>query len=372
MEKTKKVLHILNSLAPSGAEVMLEIANSFWEKHGIKGEILSTGKEVGEYRKNLEKAGFKIYHIPLKPKLLFIIKFIRHLSKNRYDIIHIHSEGASFYSALCAKLTKHNKIIRTVHHIWSKQRILPFIKRKYLRYVTNRIFKVKAVSNSFSGHQNELFYYNMDNLLIPNWYNDNKFIPITYEKKQTLRKKYEIDESTKVIASLGGNWPYKNYDKIIHALAKLPNNSNILYFQIGFEQEDKPLQRLATKLKVNDKIKFWGVSDNVVELLHLSDCYIMPSNEEGFGNAAIEAMSCGLVPILSDVKALSDYKKYYEENEIIWCEPSVDSLVEVFKKIMKISRIELFKKGYNLHVKTKKQFGIEIGAKKYLELYKEI
>src|ERR1041384_1085038 len=55
-----KVLHILNELKHSGAEVMLQQAFERFSQHGIESHLLSTGQQVGDYTAVLEKTGFKI------------------------------------------------------------------------------------------------------------------------------------------------------------------------------------------------------------------------------------------------------------------------------------------------------------------------
>jgi len=359
-----KVLHILNSLQPSGAEVMLKISSKLWQENGVYGHILATDNDVGVYQKELEKAGFIIHHIPLKPKIKYIINLVNLINKNKIDVIHIHSEGASLYSVIASKISKRKNIIRTVHHIWPKKKLLPYIKRK--------VFKIVSVSNSSSGRENEKMYYNCENLLIPNWYDEIKYQPLSFQEKNSLRRKYDITENEIIVTSLGGNWPYKNYWMIIEALSHLPAEVNIKYFQIGPEGKGKPLQIIANKLNVKNKICFWGIVDDVLQFLQISDYYIMPSSEEGFGNAALEAMGTGLIPILSDVKALSDFKKYYNNEDIIWIKPNVSDIIRVFKNICTSNRYEIYKQGRTLHCKTMRNFGVSVGAKEYINLYKSL
>jgi len=368
-----KVLHILNKLNPSGAEVMLEIASKYWQENGVLSEILSTEESKGDYEPILEKAGYNVTHIELKPYLKFIITSYKLLKNSDYDIIHIHSEAASLFIAIAARLAGKNHIIRTVHHIWPRRRILPFIKRYIYRFISNKFLGVLAVSNSVSGLENEIRYFNAYNKLIPNWYDDNKFKPLSLEDKKSLREKYDIPIDEIIVTSLGGNWEYKNYWMIIEALSQLSLQSKIRYFQIGPEGNDNPLQELAKKLSVLDKVYFWGKVENVLLFLQMSDYYIMPSTEEGFGNAAIEAMSTGLKPILSDVKALCDFKNYYVESDVIWIQPKTDEIFRAFE-IIENNELNVLNDEFRfkLHETTKRNFGLNVGACEYLKLYKQI
>lgn len=49
------------------------------------------------------------------------------------------------------------------------------------------------------------------------------------------------------------------------------------------------------------KFIFWGVTEDVPDLLQAMDCFIFPSNYEGLGMVAIEAQCAGLPTIVSDV-----------------------------------------------------------------------
>ncbi len=64
MPRSIKVLHILNSLRPSGGEVMLKLAAPFWQSQGLALSILSTGTQPGPFADSLNNAGYEIYHIP--------------------------------------------------------------------------------------------------------------------------------------------------------------------------------------------------------------------------------------------------------------------------------------------------------------------
>jgi len=352
---------------------MLETAYGLWRDRGIDGDILSTGEKVGSYKNALKEAGYDIFHIPLSPKHKFFTKFSNFLIKhNNYDIIHIHSEAASFYIPLLARTLGERKIIRTLHHMWPKRKLAPFIRRYIFRTINNKILNIISVNNSISGKECEEGLFNTNNLLIPNWYNDKKFKPLSFEEKNALRREFDFGKDEIIVTSLGGNWSYKNYDLIIRALNNLSENSSIKYSQVGPQDEEKSLKVLAKRLGVENKIRFWGEVEEVLPLLQLADFYIMPSSQEGFGNAAIEAMSTGLRPILSEVKALLGFKEYYDEGDIIWIQPNIEDITRVFHTIENTNREGLHKECTGLHEKTKRNFGIEVGACQYAELYKSL
>lgn len=72
---------------------------------------------------------------------------------------------------------------------------------------------------------------------------------------------------------------------------------------VGFGPERGPLEALARELGVADAVRFAGRLDEpgVVAALRDADVFVNPSEGEGLPNAALEAMSCGLAVVLSDI-----------------------------------------------------------------------
>ena len=66
-----KVLHILDELSHSGAEVMLQLAYKKFEGSGIDSHILSTGNDIGGYATFLGDTGYKIHHVPFRKSMGF-------------------------------------------------------------------------------------------------------------------------------------------------------------------------------------------------------------------------------------------------------------------------------------------------------------
>jgi N-acetyl-alpha-D-glucosaminyl L-malate synthase BshA len=70
---------------------------------------------------------------------------------------------------------------------------------------------------------------------------------------------------------------------------------------------DRPeAEKLTRELGLSDKVRFLGKQEAVVELLSISDVMIMPSENESFGLAALEAMSCSVPVIASRIGGLQE------------------------------------------------------------------
>jgi len=362
-----KILHIFGELKPSGGEAMMLSAAPIWlpvsEMH-----ILSTGDAIGVYADKLSTAGYHIHHIPFRKRVSFFIEVARLLRKEKFDIVHMHTERASLWFALTSRLALGYSpvLVRTVHHIFKFNGWLR-IRKKAERFLMRSWLNVILISNSPSGKKNELKRYGSNNMLIPNWYDSNIYIPPTDTQRIKFRNDLGFAEDTCIFVSLGGNWYYKNNGMIVEALALLPADINVLYVQVGPQGEGAPLESAARHLGVTERLRCMGVVDDPKMYLQAADVYMMPSSEEGFGVAAVEAMACGLPAILSDVEALCDFREHIPGIEYI--NPTPQKIANAMARLSRLSISNRRCIGAAIADATQKNYGLEHGATGYLQLY---
>ncbi|MCW9064978.1 MAG: glycosyltransferase, partial [Ignavibacteriaceae bacterium] len=81
---------------------------------------------------------------------------------------------------------------------------------------------------------------------------------------------------------------------------------------VGDGPDRSECERLVRQLDLQDKVKFLGKQDGLVEILSSADIFLIPSQSESFGLAALEAMACGLPVISSSVGGLPELVKHNE------------------------------------------------------------
>lgn len=349
--------------------MMLSAASS-WLREG-EHTILSTGDAPGVFAAPLEEAGYRILHLPFRKNLAFFRDFAALIRAGGYDLVHLHPERASFWHSLAIRLwvSRTLPVVRTVHHLFRFDG--PLRLRKLLeRQLMKHAFGVKFLSNSPSGQRNELRRFHMDNELAPNWYDDSVFTPPLREQREAARNALGWSSDTTVFLSLGGNWGYKNYDRIVDALALIPENLNLLYVQVGVQGDGCPLETQAKRIGVAHRLHCAGVVPDALPYLRAADAYLMPSSEEGFGVAAVEAMAAGLPAILSDVEALCDFGETV--SDIRYVEPNPQSIAQAMMDYAHLPTESRIRIGQVQATEVRKHYGRDVGPAAYLKVWRKL
>lgn len=359
-------MHVLNEIRFSGAETMLASAASCWQDRGLELHALSTGGDEGVYAEVLRKHGYAVYHIPYRKNLWFIVKIWRLLRMLEIDVLHIHPERAYFQYAVAGLLAGCSVRIRTVHHIFAYKGV-HVLRPWLLRNICRSLLGVVFVSNSRSGKSTEMSLYGFDNFYIPNWFDSHVYTEEAIAKYSALRaeirQKVGVCSGERLLVSLGGNSDYKNYDLVVKALGYSDLKGRYRYVHIGHDSERR-LPILASALGVS--FSSLGCIDNAMPYLLAADLVMMPSREEGFGVAAVEAMALGCPLCLSLRPALIDFKA--DNDSLFWCQPTVEGIHEFlvqFPGLTTVQRAVIAQKS----IRCSGLYTIERCAGMYAELY---
>jgi glycosyltransferase involved in cell wall biosynthesis len=125
---------------------------------------------------------------------------------------------------------------------------------------------------------------------------------------------------TAIISYVGRYIEEKNLAALLFACQDLPIAINF----IGYGLLEEPLKELAAKLQL--KVNFWGnvPNEKIPGIIEASTAFLLVSIHEGHPKALIEAMSCGLAVIGSNVPGIRDLLQHKVTGYL--CEPDVASI----------------------------------------------
>ncbi len=125
-----------------------------------------------------------------------------------------------------------------------------------------------------------------------------KFHPVEQSKKISLRKKYGVDETAKVVLHVG----HLNKGRNIQQLLKLSDEYFVVLVTSSFTKNEQDKQLKEAFLKRKNILLIDTYIENIEEIYQLSDLYLFPVVEEGHcidvPLSVLEAASCG-IPVLT-------------------------------------------------------------------------
>ncbi|HKL87946.1 MAG TPA: N-acetyl-alpha-D-glucosaminyl L-malate synthase BshA [Salinibacter sp.] len=162
---------------------------------------------------------------------------------------------------------------------------------------------VTAVSNYLRQETYDHFEVSNGIEVIPNFIDTDRF----YRQDKEHFKQALCPNGEKVIVHVSNFRPVKNTKQVVEIFARVRNeHSDVKLLLVGDGPERVPTERKARDLGVYDDIRFLGKQDPIEEILSIADVFLMPSESETFGLAALEAMACNVPTVVSDVGGLPE------------------------------------------------------------------
>ncbi|MBN2712347.1 MAG: glycosyltransferase [Planctomycetes bacterium] len=129
----------------------------------------------------------------------------------------------------------------------------------------------------------------------------------SHEARMKLRHSLGLDGNDIVITQVATLTPVKDHETAISALVRLaPEHPRLRWVFVGDGPRMEPLKHMAANMGVGRHLLFLGERQDVRDILMASDISVLTSRSEGFPNAVLEAMACGLPVVSTDCGGVND------------------------------------------------------------------
>ncbi len=163
------------------------------------------------------------------------------------------------------------------------------------RFSIERSDEVSAVSAFLRSETLRAFGPVHGNLrVIPNFVNLAEYHPVDAPKREGL-----APAGHKIISHTSNFREVKRVKDVVRIFSRIRRAMPATLLMIGDGPERGEAEREAELLDVSADVRFLGRLDRVVELMQATDLFLLPSQSESFGLAALEAMSCGAPVVAS-------------------------------------------------------------------------
>jgi N-acetyl-alpha-D-glucosaminyl L-malate synthase BshA len=237
---------------------------------------------------------FQPYELALSSKLVDMVKL------HKIELLHVHYAIPHAYAGYMAKQMLKDEginlpMITTLHGtditlVGSH----PFYKSA-VTFSINKSDFVTSVSQSLKDDTLKLFKIKNEIQVIPNFIELDKH---EVEAVTSCRRSIIANEDERIITHISNFRKVKRIPDIIKIFYKIQLEIPAKLMMVGDGPEKEKAEYLCQELGIQDKVIFFGNSNEIDKILSYTDLFLLPSETESFGLAALEAMAWS-VPVIS-------------------------------------------------------------------------
>lgn len=286
-----KILYVISTLGGGGAESQLcTFAQELKTRKPEYQFHICALKGGGVFEKKLFDAGIA-YTVLNSKHMLKSIMAIRKLIRNgNYDIVHTHmflSDIVVRFATIGSKA----KVVATHHGLgkWKTKAMLwldRLTKGRVDQYimVSQQSYDIRLQREKYPANKMTVIYNGLS----------DRFV-------SEQSKKLPVDGERIIIGTIARMTDNKQIGLMVDVIKDLEDYTNLYYEIIGEGENFDKLVAQVNYLELQDKVRFWGWQDNILEITKRWSIFALPSINEDLPVAMMECMAQGIVPIASQV-----------------------------------------------------------------------
>jgi len=245
---------------------------------------------------------YQPYELALSSKLVDMVKL------HKIELLHVHYAIPHAYAGYMAKqmLKDEGITIPMVTTLHGTDITLvgnhPFYKTA-VSFSINKSDIVTSVSNSLKEDTYKLFNIKKDIHVIPNFVELDK---IRNENQISCHRSVMATKEERIITHISNFRKVKRISDVIKIFYKIQREIPAKLMMVGDGPEKTVAENLCRELDIENKVIFFGNSNEIDQILSYSDLFLLPSETESFGLAALEAMAWSVPVISSNSGGLSE------------------------------------------------------------------
>lgn len=333
----------------------------------IEFTIISFYSNQGFFENELLNLGGKIIKYPIgnikgvKKKIVIGKLIIKELTRNMYNAIYIQSSVPYDHLYMYFIKKYSNVPIRIIHsHNSSFTKQFGNSIRMIFGYFS-KLFENSSTNYLACSKKAAYWLFRKSKVkngkveLIKNGVDIKKF-KYNMKIRNIFREKLGISDKV-VIGNVGRFTFQKNHNFLLEVFNEyLKINNEAILLLVGEGELEEEIRNKVKELNIDNKVIFYGISNEVEDLMQVMDCFVMPSFYEGLPIVGVEAQAAGLPVILSDkitneIKIINNVKFIsLNDNAIIWA----GEIEKSIKLQRKDTSNELIENGFDIESLARK------------------
>ncbi|MFC6974527.1 glycosyltransferase [Halomicroarcula sp. GCM10025709] len=301
-----KVLHVITGINVGGAENHLLSLCRGLTSRGIDVSVAYLRADDDELTSKFREAGCSVISVNMRHDAdpAALARLVKHARGAVYDIVHGHLFHGTVYGSVAAVacgsefiVSKHNdhpfwadQPVKTVHELALKpvDRVICLSD-----YVREYLLETTQVDPGLV----ETVHYGLD---------PTRFDEVSASARRQIHREFDTEEGF-LVGTIGRLTEQKNLGILLRSFQEVVGEHPTAKLAVvGRGEEEEQLKALATKLGIDDHIIFTGFREDIPELMHAFDVFVLPSRWEGFGVVFLEAMAARTPVVASDTSAIPE------------------------------------------------------------------
>ncbi|MFW8625373.1 N-acetyl-alpha-D-glucosaminyl L-malate synthase BshA [Deinococcus indicus] len=279
-------------------ELGLQVARAGHEVHFVGSaqpfRLGGQGGMRGPYFHQVSAYAYALFDQPY-PELAAANTLTEVILEQGVELSHAHYAIPHATAAIHARaITGRSRVMTTLHGTDVTLVGMEPAFRHTTRHAIEKSDHVTAVSSYLAQHTKEVFGVEREIEVIHNFVDSERFVRVT---DPAVRARFAHPDEA-LLVHVSNFRPVKRPEDVVQVFARVASEIPARLLMIGDGPERPRVFELAQQLGVIGRTHFLGSFPDVETVLGISDLFLLPSRQESFGLAALEAMSCE-VPVVS-------------------------------------------------------------------------
>jgi glycosyltransferase involved in cell wall biosynthesis len=357
------IVHTEASLGWGGQEIRIltEAQGMIGRGHRI---TLLCPAEANIYREGIA-SGLDVLALPIarkKPSGIAVLR--RWMHEHSVDVVNTHSSTDAWLVALAASLSKNPPPMIRTRHISASvpnnaaTRWLYGTASKYIVTTGEKLRNALIDHNGFDPQHITS---------VPTGIDTQRFIP---GDRRSARRQLGLPEDAHIVGIVATLRSWKGHSYLLEAFAELADH-NACLLVVGDGPQRVALDKLVAEFGLKKRVFMPGNQADVVPWLQALDVFVLPSfANEGVPQAILQAMSCGIPVISTDIGSIVEAVRD-KETGLIVPEKQSDALREALQKLLGDAELRL-RFGDAARKVALEKFGIEVMLDKMETVFFEV
>lgn len=372
-----KVMHVITTLGPAGAETMLSRVVFGMDGTRFENEVVSLTDAL-DLAEKMRATGVRVRTLGMKrsvPNPLLVFRFAQWIRESKPHVIHTWMYHANLVGTLAVRLAGHVPVVWGIHHNALDPRVdkrRTILVNRVCASLSRRIHARIVCCTEESRRIHEELGYAAEKLeVIPNGFDLEQMKPDP-SARRSMCEELDIPADSPLIGIAARFHPYKDYRNFIRAAARLHAQIPQSHFLLCGDSITWQTSELAEWIEaagIRGCCHLLGVRQDMPRLFAGMDISTTSSLVEAFPLVIGEAMACGTACVVTDV---GDSALIVGETGKVVAPGNPEALAEAWRGLIEAGPEARRRLGMAARLRVQQHFGLPAVVERYQAIYTQL